>query len=61
MSTQLAGRGGKLTYELRDGWWTDAGTFESLLRANELVARTGANKMVDSSSPAKTNLREVTR
>jgi glucose-1-phosphate thymidylyltransferase len=36
---------GKLTYELLDGWWTDAGTFESLLRANTLVAETGANKM----------------
>ena len=36
---------GKLTYEILDGWWTDAGTFESLLRANNLVAETGANKM----------------
>ncbi len=36
---------GTLTYEILEGWWTDAGTFESLLRANELVARTGANKM----------------
>ncbi len=27
-----------------DGWWTDAGTFESLLHANKLVA-TGANKL----------------
>ena len=35
----------KLTYEILDGWWTDAGTFESLLRANTLVAETGANKM----------------
>jgi len=35
---------GKLTYEILDGWWTDAGTFESLLRANRLVAETGANK-----------------
>jgi glucose-1-phosphate thymidylyltransferase len=35
---------GKLTYEILDGWWTDAGTFESLLRANTLVAETGANK-----------------
>jgi glucose-1-phosphate thymidylyltransferase len=34
-----------LTYEILDGWWTDAGTFESLLRANTLVAETGANKM----------------
>lgn len=36
---------GKLSYEVLDGWWTDAGTFESLLRANNLVAETGANKM----------------
>jgi glucose-1-phosphate thymidylyltransferase len=37
---------GKLTYEVLGGWWTDAGTFESLLHANVLVAETGANKMV---------------
>src|SRR6202045_4782988 len=35
----------KLTYDVLDGWWTDAGQFESLLRANNLVAETGANKM----------------
>jgi glucose-1-phosphate thymidylyltransferase len=35
----------KLTYEILDGWWTDAGTFDSLLRANNLVAQTGANKL----------------
>src|SRR5580693_8712213 len=29
---------GTLTYEVLDGWWTDAGTFESLMRANNLVA-----------------------
>ena len=34
----------QLTYEIVDGWWTDAGTFESLLRANRLVAESGANK-----------------
>jgi glucose-1-phosphate thymidylyltransferase len=34
-----------LTYEILEGWWTDAGTFESLLRANNLVAETGANKI----------------
>src|SRR5262249_14556144 len=38
---------GTLTYEILDGWWTDAGTFESLLRANNLVAQTGANKMTN--------------
>jgi glucose-1-phosphate thymidylyltransferase len=36
---------GTLTYETLDGWWTDAGTFESLLRANNLVAESGANKL----------------
>ena len=36
---------GQLTYEMLDGWWTDAGTFDSLLRANNLVAQTGANKL----------------
>ncbi len=43
---------GNLSYEILDGWWTDAGTFESLLRANNLVAETGANKM-SSSEPAE--------
>ncbi|MEW6614380.1 MAG: sugar phosphate nucleotidyltransferase [Thermodesulfobacteriota bacterium] len=35
----------KMTYEILDGWWTDAGTFESLLNASNLVAKTGANKL----------------
>jgi glucose-1-phosphate thymidylyltransferase len=34
-----------MTWEELDGWWTDAGTFESLLRATNLVAETGANKI----------------
>ncbi|MFH1717144.1 MAG: sugar phosphate nucleotidyltransferase [Planctomycetota bacterium] len=29
---------GQLAYDILDGWWTDAGTFESLNRASELVA-----------------------
>jgi glucose-1-phosphate thymidylyltransferase len=37
---------GTLTYEILDGWWTDAGQFDSLLRANNLVAETGANKVL---------------
>ena len=44
---------GTLTYEMLDGWWTDAGTFESLLRANNLVAETGANKMSGSDASAR--------
>jgi glucose-1-phosphate thymidylyltransferase len=36
---------GELTWEELEGWWTDAGTFESLLRASNLVAETGANNL----------------
>jgi glucose-1-phosphate thymidylyltransferase len=35
----------QMTWEELEGWWTDAGTFESLLRAGMMVAETGANKM----------------
>jgi glucose-1-phosphate thymidylyltransferase len=35
----------EMTWDELDGWWTDAGTFESLLHASNLVAETGANKM----------------
>jgi glucose-1-phosphate thymidylyltransferase len=35
---------GTLTYSVLTGWWTDAGTFESLRRATNLVAEGGANK-----------------
>ena len=31
---------GTLTYDILDGWWTDAGTFESLYRASKLVVET---------------------
>ncbi len=36
---------GLMTYDILEGWWTDAGTFDSLLRANQLVAQTGANNL----------------
>lgn len=36
---------GTLSYDVLKGWWTDAGTFDSLLRANNFVAKTGANKI----------------
>jgi len=35
---------GRMTYDVIEGWWSDAGTFDSLLRASELVAKGGANK-----------------
>jgi glucose-1-phosphate thymidylyltransferase len=30
---------GTMQYDIMDGWWTDAGTFESLLRASNLVCQ----------------------
>jgi glucose-1-phosphate thymidylyltransferase len=44
-------RRGDMTWDELDGWWTDAGTFESLLHASNLVAETGANKL-DEAAPA---------
>jgi len=38
-------RDGSMAYEVLEGWWTDAGTFESLHRASSLVAEGGANLM----------------
>ncbi len=38
-------RRNEMTWNELDGWWTDAGTFESLLHATNLVAETGANLM----------------
>ena len=36
---------GELTWDVLEGWWTDAGTFESLIRATNLVNETGANNL----------------
>jgi glucose-1-phosphate thymidylyltransferase len=36
-------RDGQLTYDILDGWWTDAGTFESLWRAGNLVREKAAS------------------
>ncbi len=41
---------GEMSWDELDGWWTDAGTFESLLRASNMVAETGANKMDDAAA-----------
>jgi glucose-1-phosphate thymidylyltransferase len=36
---------GKMEWDILDGWWTDAGTFDSLQYAGNMVAKTGANKI----------------
>lgn len=38
-------KAGTLTHEILEGWWTDAGTFESLYRATRYVAESGANHL----------------
>lgn len=38
-------REGKMEWNILDGWWSDAGTFDSLLYASNMVAKTGANKL----------------
>ena len=38
-------RRGTLTSEVLQGWWTDAGTFESLYRSATLVRENGANRI----------------
>ena len=38
-------RRGEMTWNELEGWWTDAGTFESLLHATNLVAESGANNL----------------
>ena len=35
---------GTMTFSYLDGWWTDAGTFDSLLRAANLVAHSAARQ-----------------
>ena len=37
-------REGTLTYSFLNGWWTDAGTFDSLRRATNLVAETESKR-----------------
>ncbi len=36
---------GKMQYDILDGWWTDAGTFESLLRASNLVCQNAMKRV----------------
>ncbi len=43
-------REGTMSYSFLDGWWTDAGTFESLLHAANLVAGTRATQAAESAT-----------
>jgi len=48
-----------MTWEELEGWWTDAGTFESLLHASNLVAKTGANQMYLEAEEVGANARQL--
>jgi glucose-1-phosphate thymidylyltransferase len=50
-------RRGEMGFGVLSGWWTDAGTFEALHRAGNLVARTGANKLDVPRRPARRSSR----
>lgn len=55
---------GDLSASIIEGWWTDAGTFESLHRASSYIAQSGANhlefppKPAAKTAPAKTKKQE---
>ena len=38
-------RRGNMTAEVLKGWWTDAGTFESLYRSSTMIRENGCNRM----------------
>ena len=47
-------RRGTMTYDILQGWWTDAGTFESLARSNELVRSSAINiELSKEAAPSK--------
>src|SRR6202034_1034422 len=43
---------GAMTFSFLEGWWTDAGTFESLLRAAQLVAQSKGKEQLSGGSTA---------
>lgn len=48
-------REGTMSFSFLDGWWTDAGTFDSLLRAANLVAQSvGARRLQEAERMAAT-------
>jgi glucose-1-phosphate thymidylyltransferase len=44
-------REGTMTFSHLDGWWTDAGTFDSLLRATNLVAQSAPRRAAVAGQP----------
>lgn len=38
-------KNGEMSYDILEGWWTDAGTFDSLIKANNLAAEKATEKI----------------
>jgi glucose-1-phosphate thymidylyltransferase len=53
-------REGTMTFDYLDGWWTDAGTFESLHRAANLVYELASNDSIPSDDSARPARRPAT-
>src|SRR5262249_34309645 len=51
--TKMSLKERRLPPSILDGWWTDAGTFESLLRATTLVSESGANSVPGRGAPPR--------
>ena len=51
----------EMTWNELEGWWTDAGTFESLLRASNLVAESGANNLSQVSNNECNSSKEISK
>ena len=50
---------GTMTFSMLEGWWTDAGTIDSLQRASALVAETGANRLDLPTAESADGLRQI--
>jgi len=50
---------GTLTYSILEGWWTDAGTFDSLRHASELVASSNGHRRKQEEESQNDDLRRA--
>ncbi|MDA2928001.1 sugar phosphate nucleotidyltransferase [Acidobacteria bacterium AH-259-G07] len=50
---------GEMSYDILEGWWTDAGTIESLLRASNLVAQRQKKKRQTANQEHEQTAKEV--
>ena len=54
-------RESKMTFSFLDGWWTDAGTFDSLMRAANLVMQSALAKKQAAAAPVSDSIGNAVR